>query len=102
MNMSSYSCCTNSKVRAKKLQVLENILKLVAEKSRLKLLCLLNKKTQCVCELMEQTKLSQSLISHHLKDLKKTSLVTSQKKGLKAYYRLTTRGKKIINLLFKI
>lgn len=102
MNMSSYTCCTSSKTQAKKLETLERVLKLVAEKSRLKLLCLLNKNTQCVCELMEQTKLSQSLISHHLKDLKEAGLLINQKKGLKVYYRLTAQGKKIINLLFKI
>ena len=100
--MSSYSCCSKSSKESKKVSSLSNFLKLVAEESRLKLLCILKEKEHCVCELMEHVEMSQSLISHHLKDLKEAGIVESQKKGLYVYYSLTKRGKHIINLLFKI
>jgi DNA-binding transcriptional ArsR family regulator len=50
----------------------------------------------------EHVKLSQSLISHHLKDLKEAGIVSDEKKGLKAYYSLTKKGEKIINTLFTL
>ena len=52
--------------------------------------------------MMEHVNLSQSLISHHLKDLKDAGIVTDKKKGLRVYYSLTKMGKHIINLLFKL
>ncbi len=100
--MSSYSCCSKSNKKSKKIISLFSILKLVTEESRLKLLCILNEKEHCVCELMEHVEMSQSLISHHLKDLKDAGIVTDEKKGLRVYYSLTKKGKHIINLLFKI
>jgi len=74
----------------------------VSEESRLKLLCILKKEKHCVCEIMEHINLSQSLISHHLRDLKDAGIVTDEKKGLRVYYSLTKKGKNIINLLFKL
>ena len=91
MNMSS---CNTKK--------LSTLLKIVADNSRLQILCILQTDEHCVCELMEVTNLSQSLISHHLKDLKDAGIVTDEKKGLRVYYSLTKKGKNIINLIFKI
>jgi len=102
MNMSSYSCCSRFSRQSKKIASLSALLQLVSEKSRLQLLCVLKEKNHCVCELMEHVGMSQSLISHHLKDLKSAGIVTAQKKGLYVYYSLTSKGKRIINLLLKI
>ena len=78
------------------------LLKLVSEESRLKLLCILRRGKHCVCEIMEHVDLSQSLISHHLKDLKDAGIVIDEKKGLYVYYSLTKKGEKIINSLFTL
>jgi len=51
---------------------------------------------------MEHANMSQSLISHHLKDLKDAGIVAYDKRGLRVYYALTDKGKYIINLLFSI
>lgn len=102
MNMSSYSCCSAQSKESKNVEALSVLLKIVSEESRLKLLCILLKGEHCVCELMDHNKLSQSLISHHLKDLKDSNIVTSRKDGLRVYYSLTEKGKHITNLLFKI
>ena len=91
MNMSSYD--------TKKLSAL---LKLISEKSRLQLLCIIQTGEHCVCELMKETKLSQSLISHHLKDLRDADLVSDRKEGKWVHYKLTNKGKRITNLLFQI
>lgn len=62
----------------------------------------MRKGEHCVCELMEHVDLSQSLISHHLKDLKDAGVVVDEKRGLRVYYSLTDKGKHITNLLFQI
>jgi len=100
--MSSYSCCTPNKGKFKKIVSLTSLLKIVAEESRLKLLCILRRKEHCVCELMEHVEMSQSLISHHLSDLKSVGLVKDEKRGLRVYYQLTKLGNKVITLLEKI
>jgi ArsR family transcriptional regulator, arsenate/arsenite/antimonite-responsive transcriptional repressor len=102
MNMSSYSCCTPSKQEFNHVTSLSLLLKLVGETSRLKILCILRQGQHCVCEIEEHVHRSQSLISHHLKDLKKAGLVIDEKKGLWAHYSLTDKGKEITNLLFQI
>lgn len=100
--MHSYSCGSTSGLGSKKIAHLSNILKLVSDESRLKLLCMLTKSEHCVCELMEQVSLSQSLISHHLSDLKEAGLVVYQKRGLRVYYSLTKKGKEICTVLSSI
>ena len=102
MNMCSYNCCLPDKSEFKKIISLSSLLKIVSEKSRLKLLCILKNNEHCVCETMEHVDMSQSLISHHLADLKNAGLVVDQKKGQRVYYRLTKLGNKIMSLLEEI
>src|SRR5215207_10014046 len=42
----------------------------------------------CVCDLVPGSGLSQPTISHHLKLLREAGLVTSERRGTWAYYRL--------------
>ncbi len=100
--MSSYSCCDSSSKMAINIKEVAPLMKLVAEESRMKLLCILNQKDHCVCELMEHVNMSQSLISHHLRDLKDAKLVLDHKKGLFVFYSLTSLGETIINSLLQI
>lgn len=102
MNMSSYSCCLPSSDEANTVIDISRILKVVSEASRLKILCILRQGEHCVCEMIEHVDLSQSLISHHLRDLRDAGLVVDQKKGLRVYYMLTEKGTKITNLIFQI
>lgn len=101
MNVSSYSCSSFEK-ESRRVTSLSLLLKLVAEESRLKLLCILKQGEHCVCEMMTQVDLSQSLISHHLSDLKEAGLVIDEKRGLRVYYSLTEKGKRITTLLFNV
>ena len=77
-------------------------MKLVSEESRLKILCILRQGEHCVCELIEHVHLSQSLISHHLKDLKDAGVVIDERRKLRVYYSLTEKGKHVTDLLFNI
>lgn len=98
MNMRSYSCCSPSDVSAD-ITSLASILKTISEPNRLRILCLLqNSEERCVCEFSEHMKdVSQSLLSHHLADLRGAGLVESEKRGLKVYYKLTVKGSSITN-----
>lgn len=102
MNMGSYNCCFPVETEFNQVTSLSSLLRLVAEASRLKILCLLRQGQHCVCELVEHTQLSQSLISHHLKDLKEAGLVECEKKEQWVYYSLTKKGQKISDLLFNL
>jgi ArsR family transcriptional regulator, arsenate/arsenite/antimonite-responsive transcriptional repressor len=102
MNVSSYSCCTRIGKDRKDISDLSLLLKLVAEESRLQLLCVLRRGKHCVCELIDHSEMSQSLISHHLKDLKEAGLVADEKKGQWVYYSLTDVGKKTTDILFRM
>ena len=102
MNMGSYNCCNSDKSEFKRITSLSSLLKIVAEENRLKLLCVLKNEEHCVCEIMEHLDMTQSLISHHLADLKTTGLVIDEKRGQKVYYRLTKFGSKIMVLLNEI
>jgi ArsR family transcriptional regulator len=42
----------------------------------------------CVCDLVDEFELSQPTISHHLKKLRDAGLVTAERRGTWAYYRL--------------
>ena len=100
--MSSYSCCNTTDLKPTQVASLSKVLKVVADENRLKILCVLNKGTHCVCELIEHIGVSQSLISHHLRDLKDAGIIADKKDGLKVFYSLTTKGKHITKLIFKI
>ncbi|MFA6017456.1 MAG: metalloregulator ArsR/SmtB family transcription factor [Patescibacteria group bacterium] len=100
--MNSYNCCSTKSDESKQVSSLSSLLRVVSEESRLKLLCILRKGKHCVCEMMEHVNLSQSLISHHLSDLKKAGIIIDEKKGLRVYYSLTKKGAHTINSLFKI
>jgi ArsR family transcriptional regulator len=58
-----------------------NILKALADESRLRILCLLNRKDLCVCEIEAVLKTSQSNISRHLTKLKDRGLIISEKQA---------------------
>jgi ArsR family transcriptional regulator len=70
-----------------------DFLKVIAEENRLKILRLLRRGEQCVCDIWQFLKLPQNLTSHHLKVLKDFGLVLSRQEGLKVFYSI---DKKIV------
>lgn len=107
MNMNSCTCCT-----PRELNQLQNtsilhfgkLLRLVGDEKRLHLLTILRDGGEhCVCEFEDHLDgVSQSLLSHHLADLRTAGLVVSEKKGLRVYYRLTDYGGRVMAVLQKI
>lgn len=99
MNMCSYICCKDDTRDSQSIVAQTSLLKLIADESRLKLLCILSKGTHCVCELMEHVDMSQSLISHHLADMRDADLVSDRKIGRQVHYTLTSKGEQVFQLL---
>lgn len=97
-----FDCCSPSKIKSKNVSALSSLLKITSEETRLKILCILKDGEHCVCEIMEHINSSQSLISHHLKDLKEAGIIVDEKRGLNVFYSLTVKGKRVTDLLFKI
>lgn len=102
--MRSYCNCSNNSCSTPDIFELAALLKIAGEQNRLRLLCILRDGGEhCVCEFGDHAAdLSQSLISHHLADLKKADLITSEKRGLNVHYSLTERGKLVIDTLFSL
>ncbi|MGH3736936.1 MAG: ArsR/SmtB family transcription factor [Micromonosporaceae bacterium] len=70
---------------------LANVLKALADPTRLRLLSLVQSSPRaeaCVCELTEPLGISQPTVSHHLRILSEAGLLQREKRGVWAYYRL--------------
>ena len=94
-------CCKDNRAIDETRQTAE-LLKVVAEENRLRILCILKKGELCVCRIIEFLDLSQSLVSHHLKCLKDAGLIEDSKRGLWVYYSLTEKGRRTADLISKI
>jgi len=94
-------CCKDNP-KIEETQETVELLKVIAEENRLRMLCILKKGERCVCQIIEYLDLSQSLVSHHLRCLKDAGLIQDSKRGLWVYYSLTEKGKKIASLISKI
>ena len=98
--------CAPAEARAIGLDVattVANALKALADPLRLRMLSAIAtdpRGESCVCDLAELADVSQPTISHHLKVLKDTGLLSSQRRGTWVYYRLVpTRQAAVTALL---
>jgi ArsR family transcriptional regulator, lead/cadmium/zinc/bismuth-responsive transcriptional repressor len=64
------------------------ILKAGADETRLRILMALTQSELCVCDLATLTDVSESAVSHQLRDLRDAQLIKSEKRGRMVYYRL--------------
>lgn len=64
------------------------LFKALGDENRLHILSMLQHGERCACVLLEHVHLSQPTLSHHMKILCETHLVTSHKEGKWVYYSL--------------
>jgi len=62
--------------------------KSLSDENRLRILLCLGKEKKAVGSIVQELGLSQPLVSHHLKELKRTLLVSIERSGPFIYYRL--------------
>jgi DNA-binding transcriptional ArsR family regulator len=63
-------------------------LKFLSERNRLRILAALSRAETCVCDLIDELRLPQPLISYHLGKLKKAGLVRARRDAQWVYYSL--------------
>jgi ArsR family transcriptional regulator len=62
--------------------------KILADNTRIKILCSLFINEMCVCDLSDTLNMDQSAVSHQLKTLKSANVIKNRKEGKSAYYSL--------------
>ena len=81
-----------------------NLLKVIADPKRLKIIDLLSCGSMCACDILEHFDFTQPTLSHHMKKLENAGAVVVTKKGQWHYYELTatfiTKFKMSIDILF--
>ena len=82
------------------------IFKAFCDENRLKILDMLGDKEICACKLLEELKIVQSTLSHHMKILCDSQIVIGRKEGKWTYYRLNKESlenaKELLNYYIQI
>jgi len=63
-----------------------NICKAMSDANRLRILEMLTSGEKCACKLLEELKVTQPTLSHHMKVLHESGLVRARKEGKWQYY----------------
>jgi len=75
-------------------QKIAMIFKAYSDESRLRIIEQLRVSELCACNLLEALPISQSTLSHHMKILVESGMVTQRKAGKWTYYALSQSGTK--------
>lgn len=70
------------------IESMAQLYKSFSDETRLKILFYLSKQERCVIEIAHELNMTHSAISHQLRVLKQSNLVSSTKKGKEVYYSL--------------
>jgi ArsR family transcriptional regulator len=96
--MQTLACCpplVRDPISANDADRIAPLLKALADPVRLRLVSLIashEDSEACVCDLNDEFDLSQPTISHHLKVLHEAGLLTREKRGVWAYYRVSAEA----------
>jgi len=85
------ACCALPAVDARWAQQTADLMKALADPTRLTIVAALWKADQpvCICDFTASLSLSKPTISHHMAKLKEAGLVEAEKNGIWIYYRLS-------------
>ncbi|MDD5489234.1 MAG: metalloregulator ArsR/SmtB family transcription factor [Candidatus Moranbacteria bacterium] len=95
-----FKCCAKSSAEAANVGKVYAFLRAIADPNRLKILCVLQSGSKCVCEIVPAVRISDKLVSHHLKQLKKIGLLTEKREGNFIRYSLDRKAIKKYKSLF--
>ncbi len=87
-------------LRPEKLKELATLLRIISNETRLRILHLLTWRELCVCEIMAELSLGQSLVSHHLAVLRKCDLVCDRRDAQWVYYAINVEKLDELNELY--
>jgi ArsR family transcriptional regulator len=77
------------------------VFKAFCDENRLQVLELLQSGEKCACVLLEQFNIGQSTLSHHMKILIESGIVTQRKQGKWTYYSISIDGVQIAKKLIE-
>ena len=77
------------------------VFKAFCDETRLKVLSLLQNGEKCACVLLKKVDVSQSTLSHHMKILVDSGIVTARKDGKWMYYAISASGSEKAALLLR-
>lgn len=100
-----FKCCGNNSKEAESVAKTYAFLRAISDPNRLKILCVLQGGSKCVCEIVPAVGISDKLASHHLKQLKDIGLLIESREGKFIRYSLDKKAlkeyKKIFNQVIK-
>lgn len=82
--MSKISCQNNKPTI--EFSKLTDFMKIIADKNRLRIICLLKNNEKCVCEIHPNLNLAQNLVSSHLKVMLDFGLIKKRQESKKNFY----------------
>jgi len=88
---------TKNKLNQNHLQSAAFLAKSLSDENRLRILVLISSGKKSVSAIVEELELSQPLVSHHLKELKRSLMVKVEREGPFVYYELADA--RILNAL---
>jgi DNA-binding transcriptional ArsR family regulator len=77
---------------AKAPELLAKLFKLLSDPNRLRIIFAVGKEKRSVSEIMEETELPQTLVSFHLRPLRESGILSTERKGAFIYYSLSDPG----------
>lgn len=78
------------------------IFKALADESRLRIIEILQGGERCACHLLDVLTISQSTLSHHMKILGESGLVSARKEGKWVHYAISEKGvKEVVEMLMR-
>ena len=100
-----FKCCGNNSKEAESVAKTYAFLRAISDPNRLKIICVLQSGSRCVCEIVPAVGISDKLASHHLKQLKKIGLLIEKKEGKFVRYGLDRKEienyKSLLNKIIK-
>lgn len=76
-----------------------NLFKAFCDERRLEILALLASGEKCACKLLEEVDISQATLSHHMKILCDSGIVTPRKEGKWTHYSINKEGSEVAKRL---
>ena len=77
------------------------VFKAFCDENRLMILEMLQSGEKCACVLLEKLEIVQSTLSHHMKILVESGIVSARKQGKWTYYSISTSGSKTAEKLLQ-
>ena len=100
-----FKCCAKNSEEIRDVSQTYSFLRAIADSNRLKILCVLQSGSKCVCEIVPILDISDKLASHHLKQLKDIGLLIEKREGKFVRYSLDKKAiknyKKLFNQIIK-